>query len=215
MTFDEHVRAALDELPPHLAKALENVAVVVEDEHPEDPDLFGLYEGIPLTERSSWDAGSLPDRITIYRRPLEEEFPTRGAPGRDPDHRAARAGAPVRHRRGPARRARLRLTSTALNSPLTEDRKRSALGRAFSSEYMRNLDTIHAEIEQLSEDRGRAVAPPVGGPRRGDRGRDQAPRRSPRGLWDEYRATRAALRFGDRSRIVARARAEERLERAA
>ena len=75
VSFEKHVRAALDELPPHLAQALENVAVVVEDEHPEDPDLFGLYEGIPLTERSSWDAGTLPDRITIYRRPLEEEFP--------------------------------------------------------------------------------------------------------------------------------------------
>ncbi len=75
MSFDEHVRAALDELPAHLAGALENVAVVVEDEHPEDPDLFGLYEGVPLTERSSWDGGRLPDRITIYRRPLEEEFP--------------------------------------------------------------------------------------------------------------------------------------------
>jgi predicted Zn-dependent protease with MMP-like domain len=72
-TFDEHVRAALDELPPGLAAALENVAVVVEDEHPDDPDLFGLYEGVPLTERSSWDGGRLPDRITIYRRPLEEE----------------------------------------------------------------------------------------------------------------------------------------------
>ena len=70
MSFDEHVRAALDELPPHLAEALVNVAVVVEDEHPEDPDLFGLYEGIPLTERSSWDGGTLPDRITIYRRPI-------------------------------------------------------------------------------------------------------------------------------------------------
>ncbi|HSC93117.1 MAG TPA: metallopeptidase family protein [Gaiellaceae bacterium] len=72
--FEEQVRAALDELPPHLARALENVAVVVEDEHPDDPDLFGLYEGIPLTERSSLDGGQLPDRITIYRRPLEEEF---------------------------------------------------------------------------------------------------------------------------------------------
>ena len=74
ITFDEHVRAALDELPPALAAALENVAVVVEDEHPDDPDLYGLYEGVPLTERTSWDGGHLPDRITIYRRPLEEEF---------------------------------------------------------------------------------------------------------------------------------------------
>ena len=73
MTFDDHVKAALDSLPPHLAAALDNVAVVVEDEHPDDPDLYGLYEGIPLPERGDM-AGSLPDRITIYRLPLEEEF---------------------------------------------------------------------------------------------------------------------------------------------
>ncbi|MFN2468659.1 MAG: metallopeptidase family protein [Gaiellaceae bacterium] len=71
--FEEHVRRALDTLPPHLADALRNVAVVVEDEHPEDPDLFGLYEGIPLTERGDM-AGRLPDRIAIYRLPLEESF---------------------------------------------------------------------------------------------------------------------------------------------
>jgi predicted Zn-dependent protease with MMP-like domain len=74
-SFEEHVRAALDSLPPQLARALENVAVVVEDENAEEPDLFGLYEGIPLTERSSADSGGLPDRIAIYRIPLEEEFP--------------------------------------------------------------------------------------------------------------------------------------------
>ena len=74
MTFDDHVRAALDSLSPELARALRNVAVVVEDENPEDPDLFGLYEGVPLPERGD-EAGSLPDRIAIYRRPLEEEFP--------------------------------------------------------------------------------------------------------------------------------------------
>ena len=48
--------------------------MVVEDENPDDPDLFGLYEGIPLPERGD-DAGVLPDRITIYRLPLEDEFP--------------------------------------------------------------------------------------------------------------------------------------------
>jgi len=72
--FEEHVRRALDALPPDLARRVENVAVVVRDEHPTDPDLFGLYEGTPLPERSEW-AGSLPDRITIYRLPLEESFP--------------------------------------------------------------------------------------------------------------------------------------------
>ena len=74
MTFGDHVRAALDELPPDLAKALENVAVVVEDENPEDPDLLGLYHGVPLPERGDM-AGVLPDTISIYRIPLEESFP--------------------------------------------------------------------------------------------------------------------------------------------
>jgi predicted Zn-dependent protease with MMP-like domain len=73
MSFEEQVRAALDELPPHIAGALENVAVVVEDEHPEDPDLFGLYHGVPLPERGDV-SGLLPDKISIYRVPLEESF---------------------------------------------------------------------------------------------------------------------------------------------
>ena len=73
MTFDDHVRAALDELPPDLAAALENVAVVIEDEHPDDPDLLGLYHGVPLPERGDV-AGMLPDKISIYRIPLEESF---------------------------------------------------------------------------------------------------------------------------------------------
>ena len=68
------MRAALDELPPHLAAALENVAVVVEAENPDDPDLLGLYHGIPLTERGDV-AGMPPDTISIYRLPLEESFP--------------------------------------------------------------------------------------------------------------------------------------------
>lgn len=74
MTFDDRVRAALDELPRGLADALRNVAVVVEDENPEDPDLFGLYQGVPLPERGD-DVGLLPDKISIYRIPLEESFP--------------------------------------------------------------------------------------------------------------------------------------------
>jgi len=74
VTFDDHVRAALDELPPHLASALENVAVVVEDENADDPDLLGLYHGVPLTERGDM-AGMPPDTISIYRLPLEESFP--------------------------------------------------------------------------------------------------------------------------------------------
>jgi predicted Zn-dependent protease with MMP-like domain len=75
MTFEDHVRAALDSLPERLAAALRNVAVVVEDFNREEPDLYGLYEGIPLPERSGESWGHLPDRIAIYRRPLEEDFP--------------------------------------------------------------------------------------------------------------------------------------------
>jgi predicted Zn-dependent protease with MMP-like domain len=72
--FEEIVQAALDSLPPEIARALDNVAVVIEDENPEDPDLFGLYHGIPLPERGSGYSGVLPDRISIYRLPLEDEF---------------------------------------------------------------------------------------------------------------------------------------------
>jgi predicted Zn-dependent protease with MMP-like domain len=74
VTFEDQVRAALDSLPPQIAAALENVAVVVEDENPDDPDLFGLYHGVPLPERGDM-AGMLPDTISIYRIPLEESFP--------------------------------------------------------------------------------------------------------------------------------------------
>ncbi len=74
MSFDHHVQAALDALPAHIAGALKNVAIVVEDENRDDPGVFGLYEGIPLPERGDM-AGHLPDKITIYRLPLEEEFP--------------------------------------------------------------------------------------------------------------------------------------------
>jgi predicted Zn-dependent protease with MMP-like domain len=74
MSFEDEVRSALDGLPPHLASALVNVAVVVEDENPEDPDLFGLYHGVPLPERGDM-GGQLPDTISIYRLPLEESFP--------------------------------------------------------------------------------------------------------------------------------------------
>ena len=73
MRFDDVVRSALDELPPKLAAGLRNVAVVVEDENAEDPDLFGLYHGVPLPERGD-ASGLLPDKISIYRIPLEESF---------------------------------------------------------------------------------------------------------------------------------------------
>ena len=62
--FEEHVRRALDALPADLAAALKNVAVVVDEEHPDDPDLFGLFEEEPY----------LPAKVTIYRLPLVETF---------------------------------------------------------------------------------------------------------------------------------------------
>ena len=73
--FEEHVRAALDELPPELAVALENLAVVVEDQNADDRDLFGLFQGVPLTEQTSASLPGPPNKISIYKRPLEEAFP--------------------------------------------------------------------------------------------------------------------------------------------
>ncbi len=71
--FREAVADALDQIPDELARLMTNVAVLVEDEPPPDePELLGIYEGTPLTEREGWwDAGSLPDRITIFKGPLE------------------------------------------------------------------------------------------------------------------------------------------------
>jgi len=71
--FERHVQSALASLPPDLAAAVKNIEIVVEDENREEPDLFGLYEGVPLPERGDW-AGMMPDRIRIFRLPLEEEF---------------------------------------------------------------------------------------------------------------------------------------------
>ncbi|MGV7423230.1 metallopeptidase family protein, partial [Mycobacterium kansasii] len=70
--FEELVSDALDAIPPQLAAAIDNVVVLVQDHHPEDPELLGLYEGVALTERDSFYAGALPDTITIYREPLLE-----------------------------------------------------------------------------------------------------------------------------------------------
>ncbi len=70
--FDRIVEDALDEVPEELMAMLDNVVFLVEDEPPsEDPDLLGVYEGVPLTERGdAWSAGALPDRILLFRGPL-------------------------------------------------------------------------------------------------------------------------------------------------
>jgi predicted Zn-dependent protease with MMP-like domain len=82
--FEQAVSDALQLIPAKVARAMDNVAVFIEDDYTprpgEDPDtvLLGLYEGVPLTERDSWwEAGSLPDRITIYRNPILEICSTR------------------------------------------------------------------------------------------------------------------------------------------
>ena len=62
--FEEHVERALDSLPPAVAAALKNVAVVVEEADTDDPELFGLWQSDEY----------LPDKITIYRRPLVQAF---------------------------------------------------------------------------------------------------------------------------------------------
>jgi predicted Zn-dependent protease with MMP-like domain len=81
-TFQELVEDALREIPRRFRDAMKNVAVIVEDEPPrhvledmeiEPPDsLFGLYHGTPLPERSWGYGNTLPDRISIYQRPIEE-----------------------------------------------------------------------------------------------------------------------------------------------
>jgi predicted Zn-dependent protease with MMP-like domain len=70
--FEELVADALDALPPALGALMDNVVVIVDDDS--DEDLFGLYEGVPLTEREQYGVGwgelPLPDRITIFRLPI-------------------------------------------------------------------------------------------------------------------------------------------------
>jgi predicted Zn-dependent protease with MMP-like domain len=67
--FEEMVAAALDSLPDELGQLMRNVAVTAE--HGVGPrGLLGLYEGVPLTSRTTGYAGVLPDRITIYRRAI-------------------------------------------------------------------------------------------------------------------------------------------------
>ena len=69
--FDALVEEALDEIPDELFALIENCVIAVEDDAPaDDPDLFGLYEGVPLTERDTAYSGFLPDRIRIFRNTI-------------------------------------------------------------------------------------------------------------------------------------------------
>ena len=68
--FEDLVAEALDEIPDELARLVDNVVFVVEDDSAEPGTLLGLYEGVPLTERGAFYAGAMPDRISIYRLPI-------------------------------------------------------------------------------------------------------------------------------------------------
>jgi predicted Zn-dependent protease with MMP-like domain len=69
--FEELVADALDAIPEALGRHMDNVWVMVE-ERARGAELLGLYEGVPLTERETYGGMALPDRITIYRRPICE-----------------------------------------------------------------------------------------------------------------------------------------------
>jgi predicted Zn-dependent protease with MMP-like domain len=72
--FEQWIEEALASLPRELREYMSNVAIVLEDEPPPGQPLLGLYQGLPLTRRGSWYAGVPPDKITIYRGPLERHY---------------------------------------------------------------------------------------------------------------------------------------------
>ena len=71
--FESLVAEALDSMPQTILRMMTNLVIVTEDDPPaDDPDLLGVYSGIPLTERDDRYAGVLPDQITIFRNPIAE-----------------------------------------------------------------------------------------------------------------------------------------------
>ena len=77
--FEEYAQNVLDTLPQELRTSMSNVEIVVEDEPPPGQRLLGLYQGVPLTRRSSHYGGVPPDKITIFRGPLVRLY------GHDPE----------------------------------------------------------------------------------------------------------------------------------
>lgn len=75
--FDECVDAAIDSIPEELIRLVDNCIVQVEDEPPGGEEVYGWYDGTPLTERGTDYGGVLPDRIVIFRRPHLEDCSTR------------------------------------------------------------------------------------------------------------------------------------------
>ena len=101
--FRQLVHEALESIPEEFRAAMQNIAIVIEQEPSletlrevgiEPPDtLFGLYQGIPLTERQ-WSHGNhLPDKITLYQGPIEDE-------SEDPDDLVVAIGETLIHEIG-------------------------------------------------------------------------------------------------------------------
>ena len=67
------VQDAIDALPDEIAPRIDNVAVEIADDEPGHPEILGLYQGIALPGRAGYNL-ALPDRITIFRRPLERLY---------------------------------------------------------------------------------------------------------------------------------------------
>jgi predicted Zn-dependent protease with MMP-like domain len=74
LDFERVVEHTIASLPPTHRNRLSNVEFVVEDEPPPGRPLLGLYQGVPLTRRSSGYSGALPDKVTIFRGPLERLY---------------------------------------------------------------------------------------------------------------------------------------------
>ena len=74
LDFEQWVQEALDSLPAELRDYMTNVAIVVEDEPPGGQPLLGLYQGVPMTRRGSSYGAVPPDKISIYRGPLERHY---------------------------------------------------------------------------------------------------------------------------------------------
>ena len=69
-TFEEYAVEALASVPEALRERMSNVDIVIEEEPPPGQPLLGLYQGVPLTRRTSYYAGALPDKITLFRGPI-------------------------------------------------------------------------------------------------------------------------------------------------
>ena len=76
LRFEKLVDRILFQLDPAVRQALDNLSVVVEESPPDgSPDQFGIYDGVPKSERGSGYTFAVPDRIVIFQKPLEDAFP--------------------------------------------------------------------------------------------------------------------------------------------